>query len=290
MQRWHGLSHSTQQKLDAHFRKVHKQGRAGFSESHTYARLVILGSFSRLEVHIAAVVIMLLAMSTSIFIPFGTADWPTRISLISVAMLLGTGMSFFLLYLYLIFHMWKGVSLWAIAAAHAVTISIAFCLIEPLIILNFQDYPVPTFASIFPAIFLLYALTDIFVLWHIKPLICFRHHKNAHNTAQLKTLIPAQKQGDILLMSAADHYVEIVTKNGSHLHRMTMKTAIEKAECCTGMQVHRSHWVAYSAMFSLEKTGERYFLLLRGGQKVPVSPAHAANVRQRLGNNRQAAE
>jgi hypothetical protein len=141
---------------------------------------------------------------------------------------------------------------------------------------------VPTFSEIIIPILLLYALTDIFVLWQLKPYICLLEYEKTHHTDHLETLLPAEKRGAIWLMSAADHYVEFTTALGSYMRRMTMKSAVEKATHGEGLRVHRSHWVAYKAMLSLEKDGERFILTLRSGQRVPVSPKLAPEVQCRL--------
>ena len=77
---------------------------------------------------------------------------------------------------------------------------------------------------------------------------------------------------------------------GRHMLRMTMKTAVAKTDAGKGLRVHRSHWVAYKAMLSLEKEGERHVLMLRNGQKVPVSRNKVAEVRHYLKTGRVAAQ
>ena len=85
-------------------------------------------------------------------------------------------------------------------------------------------------------------------------------------------------------LSAQDHYVEIATPKGAHLERITIKKAIELVPESSGLQVHRSHWLAYNAILDLEKTGERYAVLLRNGTKLPVGKSKVQGLENYLKN------
>jgi hypothetical protein len=289
-QRWNGVSKANQKQLDLLFKTIHKRQAPTFADARAYARLVILGSLARIELHLAAIVILLLSLGTGIFIPLTQADWTLRLNLIGTAMILGTGLSFALVYVFLCLHIWKGLGLWAIAVLHATSCAVLFCLLEPSLVAAYHTYTTPRFEDIFFPLLMFYALADVFILWQIEPLISFERYKRTNPKDHLATAIPARKRGEIFLMSAADHYVEIFTERGSHLHRITMKAAIEKTKKSAGMRVHRSHWVAYSAMVSLEKVGERHFLTLRSGHRVPVSPTYIDAVKQTLAPMNLAAE
>jgi len=277
--KYHHKSQGYLRALDALFQRLGKKGKLQLQDGYSYAKLVLLWCFTRFEVHLAALVILLLVLNTSMFVPLGSTDIPTRLSVVSVSIVLGTAISFGMMLLLLPLHIWRGTNLWAIGLGHTLLSTLVLCTIEPLIVGSFQRDIVPAFSDIFVPVLLLYGLTNAFVLWQTQKHICFKAYQRQHKDEHITTLIPAEKRGDVLLMSAADHYVEFFTEQGSHLRRMTMKAAVEKANAAEGMRVHRSHWVAYHAMLALEKDGERYILTLRSAQRVPVSPKYAAKVR-----------
>lgn len=66
---------------------------------------------------------------------------------------------------------------------------------------------------------------------------------------------------------------------------MRLADAIAETGGDTGMQVHRSHWVAYGAVEGLEREAgktPRLILVMSDGARVPVSRSHAAAVRARF--------
>jgi hypothetical protein len=94
--------------------------------------------------------------------------------------------------------------------------------------------------------------------------------------------LPPEKRGPLMRLSAADHYVEIVTSRGSDLVLMRLGDAIAGTAPVEGLQVHRSHWVALSAIAGVQTTNGRTRLLLQDGSTLPVSRALAGEVRARL--------
>ena len=50
-----------------------------------------------------------------------------------------------------------------------------------------------------------------------------------------------------------------------------------------GEQVHRSHWVAWEAIAGVERDEGKMQLILRNGQKIPVSRANRPKVDARFG-------
>lgn len=290
-ERWQALSIGRQRQLDTFFHALQSKNEApDFADALTYAKRVFMISVLRMEIHVTAIIVMIIAFSTVIFLPYVGLDWLTRTNLILVAMLFGITTGLSVLFLLLLLHIRYNLSLIWVTALHAILCSLIFSYVEPIITLRLQGYESRPFSYIFPPTFLIYAVSDLFIYWQNRKRVCFRHFCRQHTKEALATLLPVEKRGDVYLMSAADHYVEMFTENGSHMHRMTMKTAIEKADPNAGTSVHRSHWVAYKAMVALEKEGERYFLRLRSGQKVPVSRNMVAEVEQHLDESRLAAQ
>lgn len=100
---------------------------------------------------------------------------------------------------------------------------------------------------------------------------------------RLMRRIAAELQGDLVSMTVRDHYVDVVTSAGPSSLLMRFGDAIHEAEPVEGLQIHRSHWVALAAVQGVERDGPRLFVLVSGGQRLPVSKAHRAKVEERLG-------
>jgi DNA-binding LytR/AlgR family response regulator len=81
-----------------------------------------------------------------------------------------------------------------------------------------------------------------------------------------------------------DHYVRAETPLGSAMILMRFSDAVAELGP-TGMQVHRSWWVARDAVASLEREGRRTRVRLANGAVVPVSSAFLPAVREALGRN-----
>lgn len=86
--------------------------------------------------------------------------------------------------------------------------------------------------------------------------------------------LPLEKRGALVALSSEDHYTRIRTTKGEDLVLIRLADAIREAEPTTGMQVHRSHWVALDQVVAVRRNGERAMLRLRMGDDIPVSRAH----------------
>lgn len=92
-------------------------------------------------------------------------------------------------------------------------------------------------------------------------------------------LIPPHLGRELLALGAEDHYLRVVTMQGSDLILMRMADAIRELGDGTGLQVHRSWWVALDAVTALRRDGARTALVLANGQEVPVSRTYLGAVR-----------
>lgn len=90
--------------------------------------------------------------------------------------------------------------------------------------------------------------------------------------------LPAEVQGDLISVSVRDHYVDVVTSAGGGALLMRLSDAMDLVAPVEGAQVHRSHWVAWAAVESLEKTDGRQVLRLKTGATIPVSRTYRAGV------------
>lgn len=105
------------------------------------------------------------------------------------------------------------------------------------------------------------------------------------NGAQLRLMrrLAPEMRGDLWAITVSDHHVEVVTSKGRSNLLMRLGDAILEAEPVEGDQVHRSHWVAWSAVDGHDRDGARLFLRMKDGSRVPVSRANRLKVEERLG-------
>lgn len=85
---------------------------------------------------------------------------------------------------------------------------------------------------------------------------------------------------DLLALQMEDHYVRAHTARGSALILMPLGRAVEELEGVEGLRVHRSWWVARSAVEAVEADGRNLRLRLRGGLAAPVARNAAAELRR----------
>jgi len=97
--------------------------------------------------------------------------------------------------------------------------------------------------------------------------------------ARLLLRLPPAKRGELLYMSMQDHYVEIVTSKGRELVLLRLADAINEAGSATGIQVHRSHWVAFSGISSIKRDGGKSSVVMSDGTELPVSRTYAKALR-----------
>ncbi|AZB62919.1 LytTR family transcriptional regulator [Cereibacter sphaeroides] len=88
-------------------------------------------------------------------------------------------------------------------------------------------------------------------------------------------------RGALVSMTVRDHYVDVVTSAGLSSLLLRFSDAMDETEGVPGAQVHRSHWVAWSAVTGTEREPGKLFLLLSDGSRIPVSRAHRAKLEER---------
>lgn len=86
----------------------------------------------------------------------------------------------------------------------------------------------------------------------------------------------------VMSLSAQDHYVEVVTETGAELCLIRLADAIAEAAPEPGIQIHRSHWVARSAVEALDTRGGATQVRLKDGRKLPVSQSRLNDIRSFL--------
>ncbi len=83
--------------------------------------------------------------------------------------------------------------------------------------------------------------------------------------------LPAKFEGQVYRLTVRDHYVDVVTSDGTFTIRSRFTDAIAEMEPVQGHCTHRSHWVVDSAIVGVEKEKGKSFLHLSNGDQVPVS-------------------
>ena len=87
----------------------------------------------------------------------------------------------------------------------------------------------------------------------------------------LFALLPPRLGTDIVCMAMEDHYVRVHTALGSDLLLMPMARAVEDVAAIEGCRVHRSWWVARSAVLRIDGPARTMRLRLVNGMDVPVA-------------------
>ncbi len=77
--------------------------------------------------------------------------------------------------------------------------------------------------------------------------------------------------GELCSVEAQEHYVQVISTDESRLVLYRFSDVVRQLPESTGMQVHRSHWVAYTAVNELVHQGQTMKLALHDGRFVPVS-------------------
>ena len=85
--------------------------------------------------------------------------------------------------------------------------------------------------------------------------------------------------GPLVSMQAQGHYIEVTTLRGKQLLLMRFGSAVQEIAPQQGRQVHRSWWVAQSAVSSVKRVNGRPQLTLKNGAIVPVSKFNLSQIK-----------
>ena len=92
--------------------------------------------------------------------------------------------------------------------------------------------------------------------------------------ARLFDRLPDQEGSKLISISVRDHYVDVRTTTGTISLLMRLSDAIGETSGVDGAQIHRSHWVAWDAVMSVERTATKMMLTLIDGSTLPVSKTY----------------
>ncbi len=223
-----------------------------------------------------------LVMATGSFTMPGVAyDAWQPVSVVVAAIWVGTLTVVVAMLLFPIHIMFK-VNTWVLYLVNVVVSANIFALTEPELARLFYSEGVVEYPDLITGFLVFSAVGHGYLQLRLNAYYCFRCYLARHESPDLNTLVPADKRGEILSLSAQDHYVEITTIKGRHLSRMPMKKAVSMVPEGAGLQVHRSHWAAFAAMLTVEKEAERHILVLRNGARLPVAKPKLAELQAYL--------
>lgn len=94
--------------------------------------------------------------------------------------------------------------------------------------------------------------------------------------------LPVHLGSNLLHISSQDHYVKAVTNKGSELILMRFSDAMKELADAEGLQIHRAHWVALSAVKKPIRKDGKLIIETVDGERLPVSRSHTKTVRQAL--------
>ncbi|KIC15199.1 LytTR family DNA-binding domain-containing protein [Leisingera sp. ANG-Vp] len=94
--------------------------------------------------------------------------------------------------------------------------------------------------------------------------------------------VPHTLGNDLVRVEAQDHYVRVVTAKGSVTLKMSFADCLEALEEFEGAQCHRSHWVSFRHVTSIQRSGSAYICVLDDGAEIPLSRRRQSEFRQFL--------
>ncbi|MDX1742426.1 MAG: LytTR family DNA-binding domain-containing protein [Ruegeria sp.] len=97
---------------------------------------------------------------------------------------------------------------------------------------------------------------------------------------RLAKRLPGSFRGQIYRLTVRDHFVDVVTTEGTFTIRSRFTDAIAEMEPVSGHCTHRSHWVTDAAIDRVEKRGGKTFLRLKNKDLVPVSRKYKPQLEQ----------
>lgn len=101
----------------------------------------------------------------------------------------------------------------------------------------------------------------------------------AENIPKFLSLLPAESIGDIIYLEAELHYLSVITENGGGLILYNLRDAIKELTSQSGVQIHRSFWVAFKYVDDIKSEGRQGRIILKSGKSLPISRQRLKEVR-----------
>ncbi len=265
-------------RIEHVFLDINGTGKAGYRHCYNATREFLRIYLYHPDFYFLAGGMALMVFATRSFTEPGVEYGPWRPVVVALAAILAGAIPLVVSAALFPIHIKYRMNTWGLTVLNIVISANIFAFVEPIIPTFFYSTGVLHYQDLIFGILVFYALALGYLHLQLRKHISLNRYIDRHKTNSIFAILPADARGDVVALTAQDHYVEIITENGRHLVRMTMKKAIEMLPENAGIQVHRSHWVAFPAILNLEKTGSRYALLLRSGEKFPVGKAGVSEV------------
>lgn len=98
-------------------------------------------------------------------------------------------------------------------------------------------------------------------------------------TASFFAQIPERLGRTVLAVQAQEHYIRVITTSGAGLIMYRFSDAVRELRGTAGAQVHRSFWVARSAIAEVKRTGQKLEIILSNAERIPVSRSFIVSAR-----------
>ena len=92
----------------------------------------------------------------------------------------------------------------------------------------------------------------------------------------------SRTSGDLISIRSELHYLHVTTTDSEVMFLYNLKDAIDELPSNSGVQVHRSHWVAREHITKLTKRNGNTECILSNGKSVPVSRRKSSEVKDLL--------
>ncbi len=267
------------------FLEIQSNGKANWSQCRNATREYFRINLYHLDLYFIVVGMALMVFVTRSFSDQNIDYGPWRPLVVSLAAVLAGTIPMLVSALLYPLHLIMRVSIWLLTVLNAIISANIFAFVEPVIPNYFYSEGILSYKDLIFGILVFYMIALLYLQLRLNKYVCLNCYWDRHNAQDINNLIPADKRGGVMALYAQDHYVNITTDKGEHLHRMSMKEAVAMIPADTGLQVHRSHWVAFSAMLTLHKISDKYQLELRNGSQIPVSRAKIADLKKLLSHD-----
>lgn len=173
-------------------------------------------------------------------------------------------------------------ALLAVAVGSSVPTTLAVAWVESVTRLG-KPVPLIVMPRVFMAVLAIQVVVLLFLTrmkLSVAPLLLFADEPEPPApVSSFHQRIPPHLGIELLAIESEDHYLRVITTQGSDLILMRLGDALRELEPSDGMQVHRSWWVAHAAVTGSRRDDGKFMLVLSNGQAVPVSRTYMAAVR-----------
>lgn len=110
------------------------------------------------------------------------------------------------------------------------------------------------------------------------------HAFAVNSTPEFMMLLAPKMRGQILYLQAELHYLAVVTDKGRRLILYNLRDAIRERGMISGIQTHRSYWIAIEQVVKVRRVGRQAVIEMSNGDEVPVSRRRLDEVWDSLGH------